>query len=154
MKLNLSIPRIDSLKSSQVYSGPALLNSLPSRLRLPVSPSVFKKRLMLHMLSLLGVTWNHDNRYISPCAASNLCCAASGSPYLSCVCALFALVFNDKRYYVRARVCVFTPAVAIFIWFFYSHYRFFFKSAFWCLFQHGLYDCTCTQHTVAHCILS
>ena len=55
-KLNVPIPRIDLFKSSLVYSGPALWNSLPSELRLSVSPSVFKKRLMLHMLSLLGVT--------------------------------------------------------------------------------------------------
>ena len=27
-------------------------------------------------------------------------------------------------------------------------------SVYWCPFQHGLYECTCTQHTVAHCILS
>ena len=51
-KLNVPIPRIDLFKSSLVYSGPALWNSLPSELRLPVSPSVFKKRLTLHMLSL------------------------------------------------------------------------------------------------------
>ena len=55
-KLNVRIPRIDLFKSSLVYSGSALWNSLPSELRLPVSPSVFKKRLTLHMLSLLGVT--------------------------------------------------------------------------------------------------
>ena len=55
-KLNVPIPRIDLFKSSLVYSGPVLWNSLPSKLRLPVSPSVFKKNLMLHMLSLLGVT--------------------------------------------------------------------------------------------------
>ena len=55
-KLNVPIPRADLFKSSLVYSGTALWNSLPSALRLPVSPSVFKKCLMLHMLSLLGVT--------------------------------------------------------------------------------------------------
>ena len=54
-KLNVPIPRIDLFKSSQVYSGPVLWNSLPSELGLPVSPSVFKKHLTLHMLSLLGV---------------------------------------------------------------------------------------------------
>ena len=26
-------------------------------------------------------------------------------------------------------------------------------SVYWCPFQHGLYECTCTQHTVAHYIL-
>ena len=62
-KLNVPIPRTDLLKSSLVYSGPVLWNSLPSELRFPVSPSVFKKHLTLHMLSLLGVTWNHDHRY-------------------------------------------------------------------------------------------
>ena len=55
-KLNVPIPRIDLFKSSLVYSGPVLWNSLPSELRLPVSPSVFKKHLTLHMSSLLGVT--------------------------------------------------------------------------------------------------
>ena len=55
-KLNVPIPRIDLFKSSLVYSGPVIWNSLPSELRLPVSPSVFKKHLTLHMLSLLGVT--------------------------------------------------------------------------------------------------
>ena len=49
-KLNVPIPRIDLFKSSLLW------NSLPSELRLPVSPSVFKKHLTLHMLSLLGVT--------------------------------------------------------------------------------------------------
>ena len=52
-KLNVPVPRIDLFKSSLVYSGPVLWNSLPSELWLPVSPSVFKKHLML---SLLGVT--------------------------------------------------------------------------------------------------
>ena len=46
----MPIPRIDLFKSSLVYSGPALWNSLPSELRLPVSPSVFKKRLTLHVM--------------------------------------------------------------------------------------------------------
>ena len=55
-KLNVPIPRRDLFKTSLVYSGPVLWNSLPSKLRLPVSPSVFKKHLTLHMLSLLGVT--------------------------------------------------------------------------------------------------
>ena len=44
-KLNVPIPRIDLFKSSLVYFGPALWNSLPSELRLPVSPSVFKSIL-------------------------------------------------------------------------------------------------------------
>ena len=52
-KLNVPIPRIDLFKSCLVYFGPALWNSLPSELRLPVSPSVFKKHLTLHMLSLV-----------------------------------------------------------------------------------------------------
>ena len=55
-KLNVPIQRIYLFKSSLVYSGPALWNSLPCELRLPVSHSMFKKRLTLHMLSLLGVT--------------------------------------------------------------------------------------------------
>ena len=49
-KLNVPIPRIDLLKSSLVYPGPALWNSLPSELRLPVSPLVFKNRLTLHII--------------------------------------------------------------------------------------------------------
>ena len=61
-KLNVPIPRIDLFKSSLVYSGPVLWNSLPSKLRLPVSPSVFKNHLTLRMLSLLGVTWHRDHR--------------------------------------------------------------------------------------------
>ena len=52
-KLNVPIPRIDLFKSSLVYSGPALWNSLPSALRLPDSPSVFKKSFII-MLSFLG----------------------------------------------------------------------------------------------------
>ena len=55
-KLNVPIARIDLFKSGLVYSGLAHWNSLPSELRLPVSPSVFKKRLTLHMLCLLCVT--------------------------------------------------------------------------------------------------
>ena len=54
-KLNVPIPRMYLFKSSLGYSGPALWNSLPSALRHPVSSSVFKKRLTLHVLSLLGV---------------------------------------------------------------------------------------------------
>ena len=56
-KLNVPIPRIELFKSILIYSGPApFWNLLPSELRLPVSPSVFKKRLTLHMFSLLGDT--------------------------------------------------------------------------------------------------
>ena len=52
-KLNMPIPRIDLFKSSLVYSGPALWSSLPSALRLPVGPSVFKKHLvLLYVISL------------------------------------------------------------------------------------------------------
>ncbi len=45
--------RQQSISSQQlIYSGPApFWNLLPSELRLPVSPSVFKKRLTLHMFS-------------------------------------------------------------------------------------------------------
>ena len=96
-KLNVPIPRIDLFKSSLVYSGPALWNSLPSELRLPVSPSVFKKRLTLHMLSLLGVTWNHDRRYtyISPCAAPT-CVLLLQAAHTFCVCTLCACSFRWK----------------------------------------------------------
>ena len=48
---------------------------LPSDLRLPVSPSVFKKHRTLHMWSLFGVTWNHDHRYyIYICPTRTGCC--------------------------------------------------------------------------------
>ena len=48
-KLNVPIPRIDLFKSILVYSGPAFCNSLPSKLRLPISPAGFKKHLTLHI---------------------------------------------------------------------------------------------------------
>ena len=148
-KLNVLI---DLFKSSLVYSGPALWNSLPSELRLPVSPPVFKKCLTLHMLSRLGVTWNHDHWYISPCAASTLCCAASGSPYLLCVCALCACSF-------RWQTCSYARAFNTDLANLYIYFFLFFSlstsfSVYGCPFQQGLYKCTCTQHTVAHCILS
>ena len=96
-KLNVPIPRIDLFKSSLVYSGPALWNSLPSELRLPVSPSVFKKRLTLHMLSLLGVTWNHNHIYIYPCAAPT-CVVLLQAAHTFCVSVLYVhVVFDDKH---------------------------------------------------------
>ena len=99
-KLNVPIPRIDLFKSSLVYSGPVLWNSLPSELRLPVSPSVFKKRLTLHMLSLLGVTSNHDHRYnyyIYPCAAPT-CVVLLQAAHTFCVSVLYVhVVFDDKH---------------------------------------------------------
>ena len=89
-KLNVPIPRIDLFKPSLVYSGPAVWNSLPSELRLPVSPSVFKKRLTLHMVSLLGVTWNHDHRniYLCPCAAP-ACVVLLQAAHTFCVSVLY-----------------------------------------------------------------
>ena len=162
-KLNDPISRIDLFKSSLVYSGPALWNSLPSEMRLPVSPSVFKMHLMLHMLSLLGVTWNHDHRYIyiSMCS-SNLCCAVSGSPYILCVGALCACSFpwqTCPKSYVRAHVYICLPQIKLIFICIYLYLKQLCSlstcfSVYWCPFQHGLYECTCTQHTVAHCILS
>ncbi len=107
-KLNVPIPRIDLFKSSLVYSGPVLWNSLPSELRLPVSPSVFKKHLTLHMLSLLGgVTWNHDHRlyiYICPCAAPT-CVVLLQAAQTFCVSVLYVhVVFDDKH--VLSLMCV------------------------------------------------
>ena len=112
------------------------------------------KSVLRFICYLSDVTRNHDHRYLSPCAASNLCCAASGSPYLLCVCALCACSFRWQTcFYARARVFMFTPDLANF-YSFYSLIIDFFLSVYWCPFQHGLYECTCTQHTVAHCILS
>ena len=45
-KLNIPIPRIDLFKSSLVYSGSVLWNSLPDSLRLPPSTKTFKSRYM------------------------------------------------------------------------------------------------------------
>ena len=88
-KLNVPIPRIDLFKSSLVYSGPVLWSSLPSELRLPVSPSVFKKRLSLYMLSLLGVTWNHDHRYISLHVLLPTCVVLLQAAHSFCVSMLY-----------------------------------------------------------------
>ena len=95
-KLNVPIPKIDLYKSSLVYSGPALWNSLPSELRLPFSPSVsrLKSVLCFICISLRCYVKPWSLIYLSPCAASNLCCAASGSPYLLCVCVLCACSFR------------------------------------------------------------
>ena len=80
-----------ALLSLSVYlSGPVLWNSLPSELRLPVSPSVFKKHLTLHMLSLLGVTWNHDHRY---------------NIYV-CICVYVCMCMYVCVYYIYMCVCV------------------------------------------------
>ena len=110
-KLNVPIPRINLFKSSLVYSGPALWNSLPSELRLPVSPSVFKKRLTLHMLSLLRVTWNHDHRclYLFPCAVPT-CVVLLHAAHTFCVSVLYVhVVFDDKHVLnlMCMRVCIY-----------------------------------------------
>ena len=121
-KLNDPIPRIDLFKSSLVYSGPALWNSLPSELRLPVSPSVFKKHLTLHMLSLffltwnhdhiymkrislLFFTWNHDHIYIYPCAAPT-CVVLLQAAHTFCVSVLYVhVVFDDKQMFLILCAC-------------------------------------------------
>ena len=57
-KLNVPMPRLDLFKSSLMYSGPTLWNSLPVALTEPSTVSVFKHRLSTHniMLTSLGTT--------------------------------------------------------------------------------------------------
>ena len=55
-KLNVPMPRLDLFKSSLMYSGPTLWNSLPVALTEPSTVSVFKHRLSTHMLTTLGTT--------------------------------------------------------------------------------------------------
>ena len=55
-KLNVPMPRLDLLKSSLMYSGPTLWNSLPVALTEPSTVSVFKHRLLTHMLTSLVIT--------------------------------------------------------------------------------------------------
>ena len=114
-KLNVPIPRIALFKSSLVYSGPALWNSLPSELRLPVSPSVFKKHLTLHMLSLLGVTCETMiiDIHISPCAAPT-CVVLLQAAHTFCVSVLYVhVVYDDKHVLnlVCVRVCMCLPQI-------------------------------------------
>ena len=45
-KFNIPIPRTDLFKSSLVYSGSVLWNSLPDSLRLPANTGTFKSRCM------------------------------------------------------------------------------------------------------------
>ena len=55
-KLNIPIPRIDLFKSSLVYSGSVLWNSLPDSLRLTPSTETFKSCYMSYiMCSLVGI---------------------------------------------------------------------------------------------------
>ena len=55
-KLNIPIPRIDLFKSSLVYSGSVLWNSLPDSLRLPPSTETFKSRYMSYIMRwLVGI---------------------------------------------------------------------------------------------------
>ena len=49
------MPRLDLFKSSLMYSGPTLWNSLPIALTETITVSVFKTRLSEHMLSSLGI---------------------------------------------------------------------------------------------------
>ena len=55
-KLNVPMPRLDLFKSSLMYSGPTLWNSLPVALTEPSTVSVFKHRLSTHMLTSLVTT--------------------------------------------------------------------------------------------------
>ena len=72
---------------------------------------------------------------------SNLCqVVLLQAAHTFCVSVLYVhVVFDDKHVLNRARVYVFTPDQANFYMYIYFH---------------GWYECTCTQHTVAHCILS
>ena len=49
-KLNIPIPRIDLFKSSLVYSGSVLWNSLPDSVRLLSSTESFKSHYMLYIM--------------------------------------------------------------------------------------------------------
>ena len=49
-KLNIPVSRIDLFKSSLVYSGSVLWNSLPDSLRLPPSTETFKSRYMSYIV--------------------------------------------------------------------------------------------------------
>ena len=53
-KLNVPIPRIDLFKSSLVYSGPVLCNSLPSELRLPVGRTLRCLKSILRFICCLS----------------------------------------------------------------------------------------------------
>ena len=54
-KFNVPTPRLDLFKSSLMYSGSVLWNSLPIALTEAMTVSDFKTRLCEHMLSSLGV---------------------------------------------------------------------------------------------------
>ena len=95
-KLNVPIPRIDLFKSSLVYSGPVLWNSVPSELSFQSVLQCLKSILcFIYYLSwvLRETMIIYIYIYLSMCC-SNLCCAASGSPYILCVCALCACNFR------------------------------------------------------------
>ena len=102
-KLNMPIPRTDLFKSSLVYSGPVLWNSLPTELRLPFSPSVFKKRLTLHNYIISLRCWRETMIiyiyiyiYI-PCAALT-CVVLLQAAHTFCVSVLYVhVVFDDKH---------------------------------------------------------
>ena len=110
-KPNVPIPRIDLFKSSQVYSGPALWNSLPSELRLPVSLSVFKKHLTLHNYIISLRCW-HETMIIYiyiPCAALT-CVVLLQAAHTFCVSVLYVhVVFDDKHVLnlMCMRVCIY-----------------------------------------------
>ena len=67
------------------------------------------------------------------------------------VSVLYVHVVFDDKHAMHAGVCVCFANLYIYQNIPLSNIVF---SVFWCPFQHGLYKCTCTQHTVAHCILS
>ena len=96
-KLNEPIPRTDLFKSSLVYSGPALWNSLPSELRLPVSPSVFKS--VLCFICYLSLALRETMiRYISLHVLLPACDVLLQASHTFCVSVLYEhVVFDDKH---------------------------------------------------------
>ena len=93
--------------------------------------------------------------YLSMCCfQSMLCCFRQTIPFVCLRSMCVQLSMTNMFLCACARVCVFTPDLAnLFILFF----KFSLSTCFSVCsrpFQHGLYKCTCTQHTVAHCILS
>ena len=91
-KINVPIPRTDLFKSILVYSGPALWNSLPSELRLPVSPSVFKS--VLCFICYLSLALRETMiRYRSLHVLLPTCDVLLQAAHTFCVCALCACSF-------------------------------------------------------------
>ena len=110
-KLNVSVPRLDLFKSSLVYSGPALWNSLFSELRLPVSPSVFKKRLAFHVISLRCYVKPWSQISLSMCCFRPVLCCFRQSIHFFVSVLYVHVVFDDKHVLMRVRTCVCLPQI-------------------------------------------